>query len=806
MITKKETTIKIKANADGVGEVSIAGKRKIDDACFAIADPDGKETKIALSVSGGEAKARFKVENPRLWDTDEPNLYSFRCKIFSGGEQEEARGTFGFRSISTDGKNVCINGNPIFVRGYIRGATAHDHGNIAGLDEKEFCRKNVTEAKKFGFNYVRFHSSVPSEAFMNAADEAGILVHIELREPHDIYNNLEEMTTTGKSFVSDEFLDSVVNRLFNHPSFAVYCLGNEIRNLADSALSIAALRKKIYEKDGTRLFLDTCAWGANGRANTDLDVQHFSYYFPFGKHADMFENTENLLVVGDGEREMRTEGENAVISRSLYFNVPIFAHEVCHYTALRDYKKLKEKFVACGAEPPWWIDQELNLIEEKGYAANYDEVYRASKSFQFFCWKTALEALRTSPVIGGFHFLQLADTDVYENSNGLIDCFDDENVVSPEEFLKFNGNRVLVAKVAPYLFYGGSQVNIPVYLSTGYRDGVVSADFAFTLTGRDGKIYADGKMSGIDVSRGGVNEICRLAITLPQITDSERLTLAVSLVAGGKTLAVNEWNVWVYERKKRRCYGEFVSFRSGDVSVTDDIDSALERLEKGEKVCLVYRSEWTRHVLDKTQSAPKYAFRATLNRFKPVIWDRGTNYGGLCDEKTLKAHGFDTDRFYGVNACYLSEDCDKIITDDFPFGAKILISGIDKSCRDRFDAYKGCFNLPDIMGDRTWRKFAYLFELGVGKGKLLVCGLNMTGLDRDEPSTACMADFILRYLASADFNPTESTSVAALREYLGKCARTPVKERTMTQFWEADDEPVESARFWKESREYLSED
>ena len=162
MITKKETTIKIKANADGVGEVSIAGKRKIDDACFAIADPDGKETKIALSVSGGEAKARFKVENPRLWDTDEPNLYSFRCRIFSDGEQEEARGTFGFRTISTDGKNVCINGNPIFVRGYIRGATAHEHGNIAGLDEKEFCRKNVTEAKKFGFNYVRFHSSVPS--------------------------------------------------------------------------------------------------------------------------------------------------------------------------------------------------------------------------------------------------------------------------------------------------------------------------------------------------------------------------------------------------------------------------------------------------------------------------------------------------------------------------------------------------------------------------------------------------------------------------------------------------------------------
>ena len=39
-----------------------------------------------------------------------------------------------------------------------------------------------------------------------------------------------------------------------------------------------------------------------------------------------------------------------------------------------------------------------------------------------------------------------------------------------------------------------------------------------------------------------------------------------------------------------------------------------------------------------------------------------------------------------------------------------------------------------------------------------------------------------------------------------KNAEKPVKERMMTQFWTLDAEPVESAQYWKESKEYLMED
>lgn len=216
--------------------------------------------------------------------------------------------------------------------------------------------------------------------------------------------------------------------------------------------------------------------------------------------------------------------------------------------------------------------------------------------------------------------------------------------------------------------------------------------------------------------------------------------------------------------------------------------------------------EWTRHVANKAQQSPEYAFKATWNRFKPVIWDRGTNYGGLCNAALLKKFGFASDEFYSLNYSLLSEDCDKIILDDFPVKVETIVSGIDKSCRDRFDAYKGSFNLPEIMPDRTLRDFGYLFSLKVGCGKLLVCGFNLTGLDKDEPSSAGMARFILNYVKSNDFAPENGISPDELKYYMKKCALAPVKERMMTQFWELDDAPVESPSFWKESREYLTKE
>jgi len=406
MITLKDSKIiNLTTKINGEGILNVRSESLIRHITLTI---DGVGT-FAADVSGKEVSMPFTVETPRLWSVNAPNLYTYTVTLEGESGRETASGTFGIRELSTNGKEICLNGTPVYVRGYIRGTTAHDHQNNGKLTEEEFYRKNIRQAKKFGFNFVRFHSVVPAEAFFKVADEEGMLVHVELRPPHDIYNNLEEMVTTGSAIVPDDFLTDTINRFYNHPSLAVYCIGNEIKNLGGTD-AVGDVYRRIKALDDTRLFLDTCAWGENGRPYIDMDVQHLSYYFPFGAHAAMYEDTDNLLIVGTREdRPLKTEGENSSVLRTLDFSVPLMAHEVCHYTALRDFKALKSKFLAHGTPCPWWIDEELKMIETKGFADEYDEMYKASKHFQRECWKTAYEAMRTSKLLGGFHFLQFAE-------------------------------------------------------------------------------------------------------------------------------------------------------------------------------------------------------------------------------------------------------------------------------------------------------------------------------------------------------------------------------------------------------------
>ena len=800
---KQREIIKIDStNIAGYGKVFVESHKEIQAVGFEIIDKSNRCNKFSYEWEiDDDFCGDFFIEKPILWSLSNPYLYGYKVEIkYFDGEISVKEGKFGFRTLGQNGKNITINGKPVYIRGYIRGAKAHDHANLLGLSLKDFYLKNLRQAKKFGFNYVRFHSVVPEEELFEAADEVGMLVHVELRPPHDIYNNLEEMVTTGSAIVPEEFLRETVDKCFNHPSFAVYCIGNEIKRASSD--DISKIKEKINELDGTRLFLDTCAWGKNNRPNVDMDVQHLSYYFPYGRHAGMYDDTENLLAANVDENEpMKVETENCEIVRDLYFNVPLIAHEVCHYTALRDFYSLKEKFLKSGAENPWWIDEEIKLVEEKGYKEVFGEMFKASKHFQFICWKTAYEEMRKSRLLGGFHFLQFADTDAYENSNGVVDCFDDETCVKPEDFLKFNGDRVLVADLKTRNYFCSDKITVPVYFSNLGEDAEKRANLTLTVE-KGGKTHVDCSMMNVDISKKGSYRLCKAKITLPE--ESGVYALKLRLGAKSGVYSENEWTLWIYEKpSKKETYKEFVSYDNGHEAITDDIEKAFDLLAQGKKVCLVYRSEWTRHRRDIDMKNPEYAFKASWNRFKPVIWDRGTNFGGINDKKLLTKYGFPCEEYYDFNFGEISEDCDKINLDDFPVKAKKLVSGIDKSSRDRFDAYKDAYNLPEIMPDRTLRDFAYLFELKVGKGSLLVCGLNLTGLDDGEPSAVAMSEFIKNYIKSEDFNPQSGMTFEELKAYMSECAKAPVKERTMTQFWELDDAPVESPEFWRTAKEYL---
>lgn len=818
MVTKNKTLLKISAKK--VTEpfiVGITADKKISQIKWEVYG------KCGIEVSGirepNEKTEEFSESfNAVAWSVEEPNLYTFKAEItFDDGQTEEIEDRFGYRYFDCDEKYIYLNGFPFYMRAYIRGAAAHEHQNNCNLSEFDFYKKNIEMAKSYGFNTIRFHSVIPPRECFEAADELGILIHIEMRKEKTEYDNLQEMLYGKNDFVSDEELLNIINDLYNHPSFMVYCVGNEIREPGKKP-RIREIRDFIKKHDPNRLFIDTCAHGEYDRDYVDFDVQHMGYFFPYGRNKNMFSDTDNLLCFGNvNNLKMTEENENSKIRRGIAFQRPLIAHEVCHYTSWRDFYALREKFIKFNRPLPWWIDEEIKMIEAKGYKEGFKDTLQITKDYQFRCWKTALEGIRASNLLSGFHMLQFADTDKYENSNGVVDCFDDPHGISQEEFRKFNADTVLLARLPKQIYNDKEVAKIPVLLSQYMINPPSKADFSYKAEDIENNIVFEGKLSDVETKKSGIYEILSLELKIPKVTNPKKLKLSLRLDFCDGTSCENDWEMWIFPEVKKleldavsgmeaTYLNKICDFsKNSDLLVTDKInDDLFKQLEDGKNALLIYRTDWTRHLLDKSMNAPKYSLRAVWERYKGVIWDRGTINGGSDDKDLLNKFGFVTDGQINFQYYPLVEDSDKINLDDFPVKVKSIVSGLDKSSRDRFDPSK--FNLPELMYDRTMRHFTYAFEVSVGNGKLLITGFNFTGIENSEPASCAMLNTLVKYCNSDEFNPSGKLTLEEFKNYLEKVASEgPQKERMMTQYWQLDEEPVESMDYWTESERYLKE-
>ena len=776
----------------------------------------------AVRPRGGEpAEFEAPIPDVRLWDVHSPHLYTLKLVLETDGRTVEVSRTFGMRKIEATEDAICVNNRPFCVRGVIRGREAHDHPNLEDLPLEEYYAKYIRAAKRHGFNLVRFHSRVPPEECFRAADRLGIFLHVEIRPYFGRYQKDRKFLNDQIDLIDEDTWKDNILRLRNHPSLMVYCVGNEIRRPGANP-QVESLARITKELDPTRLFLDTCAHGEFDRTYVDFDVQHMSYFYPFGKDCGMFEDRQNWLIYGSCKGlPVEEDGDGYHVSRALAPRRPVLAHELCHYVALRDLDALGQKFRAAGVEKPWWIAELKKLVALKKLEGDYPLMLEASRRFQFVGWKLGIEGARRSRILAGFHFLQLADTERYESSNGILDCFDGDKGVDENELLKFNGDTVLLADLPRRTYFEGETVNVPVILSHFSPTIGGTADFSFALEG-DG-IAIRGGLEKIDLRERGRREICCITLSLPRTEGPQALKLICRLTAPDCAVE-NDWSLWLCPNRPEAvppmtatvCLDEIdLTGRYPQIESEGSLpnprqllivnrfsDPVFRHLKKGGDVLMLYRVPATR---DRKVRAEKEAYYlpATWDRFKGVIWDRGHNLGAFI-RQSHALDGFPHDGFMDLQFHALVDDCDKIILDDFPCEVEPIMQGVDKASRDRFDVFT--YKLSELQPDRTLRKFAYIFELRVGEGRLFVTGLNFTGLNTGRPETCAMFESILRHVTSGGFQPNASVAPEVLADYLLEKGRGPiVKERRMTQYWQLDDEPLESAKYWEESIEYLGE-
>jgi len=196
-----------------------------------------KELLAALSCNGAEKTVEvgdegfldveMDVPGVAPWSPDSPALYRAELRLLRCGRLvHEVSADVGFRRLEVAGKEIRLNGRAVFLKGLCYLYDSPAHGLVL---EPEAFREDLALIKEMGVNTIRSHFPFTRE-FYEACDRAGLMIWIE-SPIYCIHPADEQRGTLFSDPAFRELAASMVTEMIvgarNHPSVAVYGLGNE---------------------------------------------------------------------------------------------------------------------------------------------------------------------------------------------------------------------------------------------------------------------------------------------------------------------------------------------------------------------------------------------------------------------------------------------------------------------------------------------------------------------------------------------------------------------------------------------------
>ena len=283
-------------------EVAFQGRNKKALLGATITDADGKVVYEGKSEIRRSTPARIsestlpeiEIPNPRLWDTEHPNLYQVKVTLYreDGSKADEVSTRFGIRTIEVlPDKGLLLNGKKVLLKGY---ANHHSLGALGAAAFPRAIEKRLQLMKQFGINHIRTSHNPYSREFIELCDQYGILVVDEL------YDKWTRQHTGGRVPFEQLWQYDIpewIKRDRNSPSVVMWSLGNELQQdpnqpYNDFGVTMYRLMRTLINRyDSTRLV--TVAMHPRYRNwETDslpcdlamiTDVQSYNYrymYFP----------------------------------------------------------------------------------------------------------------------------------------------------------------------------------------------------------------------------------------------------------------------------------------------------------------------------------------------------------------------------------------------------------------------------------------------------------------------------------------------------------------------------------------------
>lgn len=687
---------------------------------------------------GTEVEAPFHSNMPH-WDEFSPKMQTLMVSLKTEECREQFPVSYGIRKLSIKDKQFLINDRPFLMRGPVD-CCIYPLTGYPPMDKTSWMRI-LKISQSYGFNFMRFHSWCPPGAAFDAADELGVFLQIEMPlwtmdAPH--FGKHAERD----KFISDE-LERTLETYGNHPSFALMAMGNESNGALD------ALVTKGRKIDNRRLY----------RCENGNVVEKGDYVEDWGGRGIAGPRTNwdcwdaRGWIAGGSENDEKNSKGNSP---------PLFLHEVGQWSMYPDFE-LAAKFT--GTTRAYFYDRYRESLKKHQMYDQAKSFTQASGKFSMLLYKEEIEAcLRTFP-IGGFQILDARD---YPGQGvaiiGWLDSFwDSKGLITPTEFRHYCDSTVCLLRM-PRRVYSNSDFFEAMAQISHYGHAKIRVKPQWNIADDKGKIVAKGAFTNkdIDIGVGKLVSLGNLKVALNEVQSPARLKVTIN---AGKIS--NSWYIWVYPDKQPTS--------PSNVRIANNFDEAtLDALKQGERVLLFSSPKQGKYEIVKKFYGPdslrlfppvskgKSAIEGT---FLPAFWNIrlfnqiGT-MGILCNPQHPALKNFPTEehsdwQWADLMGLYTSA---KSFPGDVKDRSKAII------LNETPENYRPIVQVIDNY-ERNY-KLGLIFETKVGKGKLLVCSMDLDTDADKRPAARQLKSSLLSYMASKEFSPKTELSMDLLQKIL----------------------------------------
>lgn len=666
--------------------------------CWAVYDGD-----VIIKKGDADGAFEFDTEGLSYWSPESPKLYTLEVAAAEGSIVRQ----FGVRRLLPDGVHFKLNGKPYYLRGICEHCYFPD--TIHPNHDYTYYRSIIKAIKNLGFNFIRFHTFIPEEEYLRAADELGILLHVEC--PNN--TTLEEW-------------EQIVKYSRRHTSVVIYCCGNEL--LMDEPF-IDHLHKcgDCVHKYTDSLFSPMNAMRGLEYFWVEPEQEPLTKELPFKHHpgrianvsvfSDMFSSYPNGV-----HSYFSLDANPKVIDEwSKVYNKPRVSHEICIDGTYADLS-LKPRYKGTRVEKTALFDSIERHLEAKGVLKNAPTYFRNSSEWQRRMRKYCFEATRRSNNMAGYDFLGPIDTHwhTFGYDVGMMNEFYE---LKPGEtvrnVLMYNGATVLLTDLDKKVNYAsGDTVKFNAIVSHYGQSNLKDALLNVRLT-LDGRVIARENKVIAHLENGQVSKMDSFEIKLPQVEKPGAMKLHMTLDYGD-IFAENEWELYIFPKAEKTDNGDVVILENAQLPELEKL------LSNGKDVLLM--------------GAQPFAALPTSFRLSLAGRTSGNSATVVYDHPVLK--NMPNEGFCGWQFWEMIE------------GGKAVC----------FDNNEVPFNpIVEIVSTHKYVvKQSSLFEFNAAGGRLFVCAFNMKDSD---PAAAWLKNEIIKYMQSDAFEPKDEVSLEALRAF-----------------------------------------